>query len=206
MLASLALRSLLWRGKRMRVHVCKPVDKLIPRAVREGGGTVVIKEKACFFRAPMLPSKIHGKFDAEFCRSTELQLDRSGIKWDEINLEPAERETVALHEETGEWGPSLGVGGDQGKAGEETKGTTLEVKAGGKKKKAETYAREERRKEAEERKRKKDEWKALRASGHVPRMRALQRKRRAAALLAGAVVVLGFGAVLGLRLTRSRRR
>jgi GR25 family glycosyltransferase involved in LPS biosynthesis len=46
--------SLLWRGKRMRNYVAKPVDKLMPRIVLSSGLAVQVSSQPTFFRAPMV--------------------------------------------------------------------------------------------------------------------------------------------------------
>eukprot|EP00518_Triparma_eleuthera_P008439 CAMPEP_0182486380 /NCGR_PEP_ID=MMETSP1319-20130603/46952_1 /TAXON_ID=172717 /ORGANISM="Bolidomonas pacifica, Strain RCC208" /LENGTH=201 /DNA_ID=CAMNT_0024688457 /DNA_START=1 /DNA_END=603 /DNA_ORIENTATION=- len=59
--------AVMWKGKRMKTYRIKPIDKIVPRRCHEAGaGAVMIVHKPVFFRAPMLQSKIHRKFDAEF--------------------------------------------------------------------------------------------------------------------------------------------
>ncbi len=98
--------AMLWKGKRMRCYQVKPIDKIIPRRIanaftvyedqEEGkdsdsrGGTMVrngrehihVATHPAFFRAPMLTSQIHAKWDGEFCRSTEYQIWRCNQKND----------------------------------------------------------------------------------------------------------------------------
>lgn len=71
--------SLLWKGKRMRSYVAKPIDKIMPRRVRAAGLQVRVVKQPVFFRAPMLTSRIHSQWDAEFCKSTEVQLLETGV-------------------------------------------------------------------------------------------------------------------------------
>eukprot|EP00586_Coscinodiscus_wailesii_P011694 CAMPEP_0172511342 /NCGR_PEP_ID=MMETSP1066-20121228/235600_1 /TAXON_ID=671091 /ORGANISM="Coscinodiscus wailesii, Strain CCMP2513" /LENGTH=367 /DNA_ID=CAMNT_0013290663 /DNA_START=187 /DNA_END=1287 /DNA_ORIENTATION=- len=68
--------ALMWRGKRMKCYRAKPIDKVLPRRVGSvcGEGSVVLSLRPCFFRAPMLTSKIHEKWDGAFCESTTVQL------------------------------------------------------------------------------------------------------------------------------------
>jgi len=100
--------ALFWRGKRMRAFKCKPVDKTIPRVLFETGLTdLSICKTVCFFRAPMLQSKIHRKYDHEFCKSTEFQLTKVGLKWEDLFLLPAEQETIKVYRSTGSWGEEL---------------------------------------------------------------------------------------------------
>lgn len=62
--------SLLYRGNRSRYYSVKPVDKVLPRHVSRAFGPQTVQHSShpSFFRAPMLTSKIHTKWDAEFCK------------------------------------------------------------------------------------------------------------------------------------------
>jgi hypothetical protein len=104
--------AMLWKGKRMRHYLVKPVDKILPRQTMalSGPSSVQLATHPAFFRAPMLTSKIHTQWDPEFCRSTEYQLracggsDDSGrSEWSSLWLSPLEREIVQHHTQTGEW-------------------------------------------------------------------------------------------------------
>jgi hypothetical protein len=68
--------ALLWKGKRQRRYRVKPIDKILPRLLRNhyGNTSVQLCLRPAFFRAPMLTSHIHTSFDPEFCRSTTWQL------------------------------------------------------------------------------------------------------------------------------------
>ena len=95
----------MWKGKRMKTYRIKPIDKIVPRRCHEAGaGAVMIVHKPVFFRAPMLQSKIHRKFDAEFCKSTDLQLKAVGLEWEGLWLTEEEKATVRRFSETGRWG------------------------------------------------------------------------------------------------------
>ncbi|GMH64168.1 hypothetical protein TL16_g03900 [Triparma laevis f. inornata] len=48
-------------------------------------------------------SKIHTKFDVEFCKSTEVQLKSIGVEWEELWLTAEEKSTVKMYRETGRW-------------------------------------------------------------------------------------------------------
>ena len=62
--------SLLYRGRRARYYSVKPIDKVLPRHVSRAFGPQTVQHSThpSFFRAPMLTSKIHTKWDAEFCK------------------------------------------------------------------------------------------------------------------------------------------
>jgi hypothetical protein len=99
--------ALLHKGKRARVYTVKPIDKILPRIILrespENPYVVHLCSRPVVFRAPMLTSKIHVRYDPEFCKSTEFQLQKSGLKWAALWLTEAERETVHHREGTGEW-------------------------------------------------------------------------------------------------------
>ena len=52
----------------------------------------------------MLQSKIHRRYDKDFCVSTSLQLTCSNLSWSDLTLTPSEVETVRSYKETGSWG------------------------------------------------------------------------------------------------------
>ena len=97
--------AMLWKGKRMRFYAVKPIDKILPRQVKScfGAKSVQISTHPAFFRAPMLTSKIHSHWDPEFCKSTEYQLQNSGLTWSDLWLSDVEREIVEYYETSGEW-------------------------------------------------------------------------------------------------------
>jgi len=97
--------ALMWKSKRMRYYHVKPIDKILPRQIRAhfGAASVQLATHPTFFRAPMLTSKIHSQWDPEFCKSTTLQLQQSGLAWCDLALTPQEREVVTHYETTGEW-------------------------------------------------------------------------------------------------------
>lgn len=90
--------SLLWKGKRMRCHVVKPIDKVLPRQIISlfGQQSVHVTTHPAFFRAPMLSSKLHSQWDAEFCKSTSYQLECTGLNWSDLWL-TNEEEAVIEH-------------------------------------------------------------------------------------------------------------
>ena len=103
---------------RMKTYKIKPIDKTIPRRTYESGLSVLISNRPFFFRAPMLASKIHRKWDAAFCESTTLQLEKCGMTWDDLALTEAEVESVGRYKEGGSWGSTeLGDKGDEGGMG-----------------------------------------------------------------------------------------
>lgn len=116
--------SLLWKGKRMRHHVVKPIDKVMPRKIMaafspsdqvdEGRECVHVATDPAFFRAPMLTSQIHSQWDSEFCRSTEFQMlscwkGKNSVEkanedvWDSLWLTDLERQVIAHKKVTKEW-------------------------------------------------------------------------------------------------------
>jgi hypothetical protein len=102
----LDIGSMLWKGKRQRCYQVKPIDKFLPRIIRRahGNSSVQLCVRPALFRAPMLTSKIHTKFDPEFCKSTTLQLALSANEdWSCLALTETERTIVAHWEDTGEW-------------------------------------------------------------------------------------------------------
>lgn len=101
------LKGLLWKGKRMRAYLAKPIDKVMPRRVKAAGLGIEVTKKPVFFRAPMLTSRIHTRWDPEFCKSTEYQLNAQMVGlpniWDDLWLTDAERETVTYRRKHGKW-------------------------------------------------------------------------------------------------------
>jgi hypothetical protein len=100
--------AMLWRSKKMKNYLVKPIDKVMPRRVYEAKLKVVIAKKPLFFRAPMLTSRIHGKWDSAFCESTLIQLSRiESEKWNQSfrSLYLTENEAAILthYETTKEW-------------------------------------------------------------------------------------------------------
>jgi hypothetical protein len=74
--------------------------------------TVHISTRPAFFRAPMLTSKIHAKWDASFCESTQYQLDKfcnnplpggssMTTPWSDLWLTASEQLIVQYHQEHG---------------------------------------------------------------------------------------------------------
>jgi len=113
--------ALLWKGKRMRCHLVKPIDKVLPRKIiaefKEGRDCIHVGTHAAFFRAPMLTSQIHSKWDPEFCKSTEYQMSQmdkttdnegvnnedSSLAWDNVWLSTDERKIVQHKKNNGVW-------------------------------------------------------------------------------------------------------
>ena len=98
--------ALLWKSKRMRYYHVKPIDKILPRQIRdhfESAAAIQLSTHPAFFRAPMLTSHIHAKWDAEFCKSTTFQLRQSGLRWSDLALTPEETQVVQQYENTGNW-------------------------------------------------------------------------------------------------------
>lgn len=97
--------AMLWKGKRMRAYVVKPIDKVLPRQVMEtlGRNSIHVSTRPAFFRAPMLTSKIHAQWDAEFCKSTEYEMENATLSWSDLWLSDTERRIVHRHIQTGEW-------------------------------------------------------------------------------------------------------
>lgn len=97
--------AMLWKGKRMRQYMVKPIDKVIPRQVIAALSqeSIHVTKKPAFFRAPMLTSKIHSKWDPMFCSSTQYQLCKTSLTWLDLWLTEVEKEIVEHHIQTGEW-------------------------------------------------------------------------------------------------------
>ena len=97
--------ALMWKMKSARFYTVKPIDKILPRTTRTifGPSSVMITTQPAFFRAPMLTSKIHAKWDPDFCKSTEYELIQTNLTWSSLWLTNAERLVVEHREQTGEW-------------------------------------------------------------------------------------------------------
>jgi GR25 family glycosyltransferase involved in LPS biosynthesis len=97
--------SMLWKGKRMRCYIVKPIDKVLPRQVMDAYGreAIHVTRQPALFRAPMLTSKIHAQWDPEFCKSTAYQLSQTNLTWNELWLTEMERQIVSHFEATGDW-------------------------------------------------------------------------------------------------------
>lgn len=120
--------SLLWKSKRMRHHLVKPIDKVMPRKIlahfsssekeEDGRDCIHVATDPAFFRAPMLTSQIHSQWDAEFCKSTEYQMlscwqrnsanansDEIAMEevWDSLWLTEQEREIIAYKKLEQKW-------------------------------------------------------------------------------------------------------
>ena len=99
--------AMLWKGKRARYYKVKPIDKMLPRCIMAlcGEDSVQITTNPAFFRAPMLTSKIHVQWDPEFCKSTEYQLQNTGLDWSDLWLSDAEQLVVDRRIVSGSWLP-----------------------------------------------------------------------------------------------------
>ena len=101
--------ALLWKGKRQRYYTVKPIDKILPRHVAKqyGRDSIHVTTQPSFFRAPMLTSKIHMKYDKDFCISTEFQLQNTGHGhvdcWSNLWLTEKESKIVNYHKKHGIW-------------------------------------------------------------------------------------------------------
>ena len=97
--------AMLWKGKRMRFYSVKPIDKILPRQTIAAFGhhSVHISTHPAFFRAPMLTSKIHTQWDPEFCKSTEYQIEQSGMDWSDLWLTKDEQDIISHRRATSEW-------------------------------------------------------------------------------------------------------
>lgn len=54
--------SMLWKGKRMRSYIAKPIDKILPRALIRHNLSVIVAQRPSFFRAPMVSFTKHLTF------------------------------------------------------------------------------------------------------------------------------------------------
>jgi len=79
----------------------------MPRKVKKAGLRIEVAKSPCFFRAPMLKSRIHAKWDPEFCKSTEFQLEADLTEmpngWDDVWLTDSERRVVERKVQIGLW-------------------------------------------------------------------------------------------------------
>jgi len=110
---------MLWKGKRMRCHQVKPIDKIIPRRIKtsfsktdsqDGRKHIHVATHPAFFRAPMLTSQIHSQWDPEFCRSSEYQMNQcnrengeDGQAWRHLWLTKDESDIVDHRAVHGKW-------------------------------------------------------------------------------------------------------
>ena len=90
--------SLAWQPKRGQSQIAKPADKLIPKYSLKRKLNVVVTKNPAFFRAP-ISSTIHPKLDGQFMDTTMLQLEQSGLTWDDIDLSMEEMATITRHVE-----------------------------------------------------------------------------------------------------------
>eukprot|EP00037_Helgoeca_nana_P019924 m.196244 g.196244 ORF g.196244 m.196244 type:complete len:625 (-) comp25054_c0_seq5:2036-3910(-) len=108
--------SILWRPKRSKTARVKPVDRVIPRRLLylPPGGvrgvpadapvlSAVILSRPALFRAPMLRSTMHAKWDAPACCATAAQLGAAGVGFGTLWLSDAEKDTVGRFAATGLW-------------------------------------------------------------------------------------------------------
>lgn len=112
--------SVLWKGKRMRCYLAKPIDKILPRHVETDFGpqSVHLPDKVAFVRGPMLGSLLHPQWEEGFAASTELQYNLSCGKecvssvttgangsdvWDQVWLTETERQVVKRRQKSGKW-------------------------------------------------------------------------------------------------------
>jgi len=73
-----------------------PIDKLMQRVARKEGLSIKCLAPPAFYRMPpVLPSKIHRKWDAGYEEASRGQLALYGLAWRDVWLTPAEREIVA---------------------------------------------------------------------------------------------------------------
>ena len=106
--------AMVWKGKRMRTFLVKPIDKVMPRLLVAAFGKtkIHVTRQPAFFRAPMLTSKIHTQWDPEFCKSTLYQLSSTDLTWSDLWLTEVEQQIVAHHEASGEWLTIAQIRGD----------------------------------------------------------------------------------------------
>ncbi len=97
------LGAILWKSKKMLNYKVKPIDKIVPRRIKEAGLDVLICRNPIFFRAPMLGSRIHRKWDAAFCESTGVQLQACGVEWEGLWGTNDEKNAVEEFRKTGQW-------------------------------------------------------------------------------------------------------
>ncbi len=76
-----------------------PVDKLMQRVARKNGLSIKCLAPPVMYRMPpVLPSKIHRKWDAGYEEASRGQLALYGLAWRDVWLTPAEREIVSVEE------------------------------------------------------------------------------------------------------------
>ncbi len=76
-----------------------PVDKLMQRVARKAGLSIKCLAPPVMYRMPpVLPSKIHRKWDAGYEAASRGQLALYGLTWRDVWLTPAEREIVGDEE------------------------------------------------------------------------------------------------------------
>eukprot|EP00970_Alexandrium_tamarense_P011924 scaffold2604_cov198-Alexandrium_tamarense.AAC.29 len=106
--------ALVWKSKKMRAYHAKPIDKILPRHVREtfGERSVHLTDKVAFVRCPMLGSLLHQQWEQGFCESTELQLGllmgvsnvaNDGTVWNNVWLTEEDRKVVEHRQRRGKW-------------------------------------------------------------------------------------------------------
>ena len=72
-----------------------PIDKLMQRVARKANLPIKCLAPPAFYRMPpVLPSKIHRKWDAGYEEASRGQLALYGLAWRDVWLTPAEREIV----------------------------------------------------------------------------------------------------------------
>ena len=76
-----------------------PIDKLMQRVARKANLKIKCLAPPAFYRMPpVLPSKIHRKWDAGYEEASRGQLALYGLAWRDVWLTPAEREIVSVEE------------------------------------------------------------------------------------------------------------
>lgn len=99
--------SMLWKSKKMKNYIVKPIDKILPRIITSiyNQKSIQLMTHPAFYRAPMLTSNIHSQWDPEFCKSTTYQLYYSGqLSWlNNIWLTDNEKMIVKYYIEHGIW-------------------------------------------------------------------------------------------------------
>ena len=77
-----------------------PIDKLMQRVARKNGLPIKCLAPPVMYRMPpVLPSKIHRKWDAGYEEASRGQLALYDLSWRDVWLTPAEREIVSVQEE-----------------------------------------------------------------------------------------------------------
>lgn len=101
-------RTMLFRQRRRGAIKATPIDRAMPFCMRGADERLPhTARSACtsqlslcspplFFRAPMLPSELHTKWDRRFFDTTTAQLRLHGVDWDVVWLLPEERQRVAM--------------------------------------------------------------------------------------------------------------